>query len=80
MGPENRLAAKYQGGSARVAQLAARLGEVARRNEAQYLDIHTPLQGSMSSISEDGVHLLAPAQQRVAEMIEARLKASEERQ
>jgi lysophospholipase L1-like esterase/pimeloyl-ACP methyl ester carboxylesterase len=76
MGPAERLEAKYQGGPTRVERLAARLGDVARRNGADYLDIHTPLLGLWPSLTADGVHLFPAGQKLVAEMIQARLERS----
>ncbi len=73
MGPNDRLDSKYVGGPARVERLVAAMRGVASRNEADYLDIHTPLKALLPSLTKDGVHLLAPGQELVAELIQARL-------
>jgi lysophospholipase L1-like esterase/dienelactone hydrolase len=73
MGPEDRLEPKYLGGPARVEQLASKLDAVARRNEADYLDIHTPLKALCPGLTQDGVHLASSGQKMVAELIQARL-------
>jgi lysophospholipase L1-like esterase/dienelactone hydrolase len=73
MGPEDRLESKYLGGPARVERLASKLDAVARRNEADYLDIHTPLKALFPALTKDGVHLVPTGQELVAEMIQTRL-------
>jgi lysophospholipase L1-like esterase/pimeloyl-ACP methyl ester carboxylesterase len=77
MGPEDRLEPKYLGGPARVERLASKLDAVARRNEADYLDLHTPLRALFPGLTEDGVHLASTGQELVAQLIQARLTPKE---
>lgn len=66
---------KYAGSSARIARLVPRLKAEAKKRKVTFVNIHKPLnKGLFAQYAADGVHMAAPGQLIVAEMILAEMK------
>jgi len=62
-------AEKYGGADKRIRQNNPRFQQVAKSNQADYLDIHSLFQTTISDQTTDGVHLTEEAQFKIAEQI-----------
>ena len=64
---------KYGGSSKRVAKLAEEFRNIALSAGVEYIDIHTLLNGRLSEVTADGIHLTPSAQFEAASYIAGRL-------
>ena len=66
---------KYAGSSARIARLVPKLKKEAKKRKVTFVNIHKTLnKGLFAQYAADGVHMAAPGQLIVAEMILAEMK------
>ncbi len=72
-GPDELLIDKYKGAGKRVKTLNRQLKALAKKNQLQFIDIHSPLENVFPYLSSDGVHLTSSGHQIVAEMINSTL-------
>lgn len=72
-GADAGLAAKYQGGAARVEKLSEQFGKIAAKKGVPYLDTYSQLKPVFSYLTQDGVHLLPAGQVLLASILDENL-------
>lgn len=65
----DKLIEKYKGGSERIAWLFPRFKKIAEEEGCQFIDIYSKLLPVWDTISKDGIHLTAPGQKIISEII-----------
>lgn len=73
-GPDEILAAKYQGGNNRVIELVKSYEKIARELNCEFVNVYEELGNSFMKYSPDGVHLEAEGQRIIAKKIRKRLE------
>ena len=66
---DNKLIGKYKGGSERIAWLFPRFKKLAEEEGCQFIDIYSKLLPIWDQVSEDGIHLTAPGQKIITEIV-----------
>ncbi|HAZ02728.1 MAG: hypothetical protein A2W90_15085 [Bacteroidetes bacterium GWF2_42_66] len=66
---DDKLIEKYKGGSERIAWLFPRLKKTAEEEGCRFIDIYSKLLPVWDNVSEDGIHLTAPGQKIIADIV-----------
>lgn len=70
---DDKLIAKYKGGSADIAWLFPRFEEIATKNGCTFIDTYTKILPLWDYLTEDGIHLKEEGQKMIAKMISDQL-------
>jgi len=66
---DDKLTEKYKGGSERIAWLFPRLKKTAEEEGCYFVDIYSKLLSLRDNVTSDGIHLTAPGQKIVADIV-----------
>lgn len=66
---EDKLIEKYKGGSERIAWLFPRFKKIAEEEGCRFIDIYSKLLPIWDNVSKDGIHLTAPGQKIIADIV-----------
>lgn len=66
---DDKLIEKYKGGSGRIAWLYPKLKKVAEKEGCHFIDIYSKLLPLWDNVTADGIHLTAPGQKIIADMV-----------
>jgi hypothetical protein len=66
---DDKLIEKYKGGSERIAWLFPRLKKITENEGCRFIDIYSKLLPLRDNVSKDGIHLTAPGQKIIADIV-----------
>lgn len=75
-GIKSQSQSKYSGGNDRVKEMNAKFRKIAKKYHCIFVDTFTPLYNDIETLSNDGLHLNAEGQKKIADLIAIGIKTT----